>query len=376
LARALSQWADVTVAFRTILDPMDSDRFNVIEIEPRFGTSIESKDDDGTKGINPLAHMAYLRTLRAFSAQAAGSYDLILEKGWRLSGYLLDVFRSKGMAGVLVENDLRWWNESVADPRSAVKYIFHKAAQRVANSCSRRAPAVIAETQELKNMLVECRKLSPERIEVVELGVDHELFRPMNREGARNSLGISAAATVLVYVGGMDKYHDLAPVIDALAQIEDPILELHLVGDGEYRAQYEVKAKAARTSVTFHGRVAHDKVPQYVTAADLCIAPYCADSFPNRVVPFSTLKIPEYMACGRPVVSIPSGHIQSLIKDQISGFLFPNDVFSWQAFLKALPARQRLDEMGRAAANTVARRSWDNTARRYLEICQKLAKDI
>jgi glycosyltransferase involved in cell wall biosynthesis len=113
-------------------------------------------------------------------------------------------------------------------------------------------------------------------------------------------------------------------------------------------------------------------VPRYIAAADLCIAPYRISAFHNQSVTFSTLKIPEYMACARPVVSVPSGSIQRLIEDQVSGFLFPNELPSWGAFLAALPSRQLLQHMGWAAARKAASLSWETTAARYFEVCQDL----
>jgi glycosyltransferase involved in cell wall biosynthesis len=124
--------------------------------------------------------------------------------------------------------------------------------------------------------------------------------------------------------------------------------------------------------VRFHGQIPHLVVPKFIAAADLCLAPYQASAFYHGLVTFSTLKIPEYMACERPVVSIPSGNIQRLISEQCSGFLFPNDVFSWKRFLRDMPSRSRLREMGKAAAQSVASISWQNTAARYLEISQRL----
>jgi glycosyltransferase involved in cell wall biosynthesis len=372
LAQALSRWADVTVVFRRILDPVRTDQFKVVAIEPHAKEPAESRDDDATKGVNPFSHLSYLRTLQSFSSKVAGSYDVILEKGWRLSGYLSAAFRSRGVAGVLVENDVRYWSEPVSDLRTVVKYISHRAAQHVASSCSQRVPIIIAETEELKATLMEQRGLSAEQIEVIEVGVDHSLFYPTDQQSARKSLGMSSDSTLLLYVGGMDKYHDLQPVIETLARSRVPSLELHLLGDGDHRRRYEAIAKTTQTKVAFHGRVSHDKVPEYIAAADLCIAPYCAGAFHNARVTFSTLKIPEYMACGRPVVSIPSGSIRGLVEDRVTGFLFPNDVPSWDSFLKVIPSRKRLGEMGEAAAHAVARRSWDSTASRYLELCQRL----
>jgi glycosyltransferase involved in cell wall biosynthesis len=221
-------------------------------------------------------------------------------------------------------------------------------------------------------MLVAERGVSPACIEVVGLGVDHELFRPLDQVSCRNTLGIQSGAFVLLYVGGMDTYHDLGPVIEALAQIQAPPIELHLVGDGELRGAYEAKARDALVPIRFHGQIPHEKVPEFIAAADLCLAPYRVSAFPNGAVSFSTLKIPEYMACRRPVISVPSGHIKKLVDDKASGFLFPNDAPSWRAFLKTLPSAEKLKEMGRAAERSAASITWEKTAERYLEVCERL----
>jgi glycosyltransferase involved in cell wall biosynthesis len=372
LANALSQWADVTVAFRSIQEPVQTKKYNVIAIEPSAAIPTAIKDDNATRGLHPFRHISYCRSLRSFSEEQASSYDVVLEKGWRLSGYLLDRFQKRGVPGVLIENNVHFWSEPLTNPQAIAKYMLHSAAHRVASRCSRRASGVIAETQEMKSMLVEYRKLPPEHIQVVGLGVDHSLFRPMNQASAREMLQMSSEPTVLLYVGGMDEYHDLEPVIDALSSFTQLSVEFHVVGDGEYRPRYEEKAQLGRVNARFHGHVPHLMVPTYIAAADLCIAPYRTRACHNGIVPFSTLKIPEYMACARPVVSVPSGPIQRLIEDRVSGFLFPNDVSSWISFFKELPPRKQLIHMGLAATLAVESLGWEKTAMRYLEICERL----
>src|SRR5262249_60245943 len=117
-------------------------------------------------------------------------------------------------------------------------------------------------------------------------------------------------------------------------------------GDGADRNRYQEFANRAQIQVQFHGKVPNHRVPEYIAAADLCLAPYRVTAFPNNSVSFSTLKIPEYMACGRPIVSVPSGHIKNMIQHQVSGFLFANDMASWVSFLKALPSREKLMQRG------------------------------
>ena len=291
-----------------------------------------------------------------------------ISKGWRLSGYLSRAFAGQGTPAVLIENDARIWNEAVRTPRAAIKFLVHCAAQAVAGYCSRRVATIAAETEQLKEALVAGRKIAPERIAVVPLGVDHEVFRPRDMRAARAALGVSADATVMFYVGGMDQYHDLGPLLEALHVCAPPGLEVHLVGDGEYRSRYERLAEGLPVKVVFHGQVAHHLVPDYIATGDVCLAPYYVGGFFRNEVAFSTLKIPEYMACERPVISVPSGNIRALVTEGVTGFLFNNDVGCWTRFLERLPSRERFATMGQAAGPAVSHLSWRATARKYLDL--------
>lgn len=373
VAEALSDLTDVTVAFRDIRAPVETARYRVLAIDPGARCAVDHGDDNATRGLNPVPHFSYCRRLQAFARERATSYDVVLEKGWRLSGFLVAAFRRQGRPGAVIENVAHLWSQPLGGPRATGKYLAYRAAEALAGACSRRAPLVIAETEELKATLIACRGIAPDRIEVVGLGVDHSLFYPMEQDGARRALGLDPAATLLLYVGGMDEYHDLEPVIEAIAHGRSASVELHLVGNGEYRVRYEEKARSARGRVRFHGHVPHAVVPRYIAAADVCLAPYRMSAFHGGVVSFSTLKIPEYMACGRPVISVPSGHIQRLVEDQVSGFLFPNVTPCWASFVSDLPSRERLADMGRTATRAVESMSWQRTAAGYLAACRKLA---
>jgi len=370
VAEALSEWADVTVAFRRVLVPAVSSSYRVMQIDPGPPQTSSHKDDNATRGLRPIDHLAYCRTVWSFGKRHAKSFDVVLEKGWRLSGLLSAAFRSGGVPGIVVENDARFWTEPVTGLTSLSKYALHRGAQCVAAYCSRRAP-IIAETEELKATLVAHRGITPEEIHVVGLGVDHSRFRPQDQSAARASFGIDPGAVVLLYVGAMDEYHDLEPVISAFARLH-PAAQLHLVGDGEFRPRYEALATVAGITCRFHGQVPHQTVPQYIAAADLCLAPYRTSAFHGGVVTFSTLKIPEYMACGRPAISVPSPGIRRLVEHGVDGFLFPNEEPAWLQFFRSLPSRRRLAIMGKAAAQAVAEITWDKTASRYFEMCETL----
>jgi glycosyltransferase involved in cell wall biosynthesis len=373
VAQAMSQWADVTVAFRTIPESVAPSGFRITAIEDSGSLGTTTRDDVAVRGLNPFVHAAYLREVRRFAAQAARSYDVVFEKGWRFSGYLAREVMRQGTASGVIENDVRYWNEPIRDFRTLLKYAAQTASQFLAARCSRQVPLVIAETEELKEVLIALRGIAPDRIEVVQLGVDHGMFRPRDQSAARDVVRINQQATVLLYVGGLDIYHDLGPLIEALGREARDGVELHIAGDGELRSTYEQTARRLNVLATFHGQVAHERVSEFIAAADLCVAPYQPNKFYAGKITFSTLKIPEYMACARPVASVPNGHILRLIDDQVSGFLLANEVDAWVAFLRALPSRSRLQAMGWEAAKRAASLSWEKTAARYLELAQRLS---
>jgi glycosyltransferase involved in cell wall biosynthesis len=370
LAEALGEFADVTLAFRHAAQREVAGR-RVLTIEPGGGSG-EAADDVAYRGLNPVAHLVYLRRLAAFAHDRDRSFDVVLEKGWRLSGTLLAAFRRRGVPGILVENDIRSWSGSIRDVRTLLKYAIHVAADATARRHRARLP-IIAETEVLKGLLVE-RGAEEHRVEVIGLGVDHRLFQPRDQLEARRVLGIDRSVPVFVYVGAMDRYHNLSAVITALSTTAAPI-ELHVVGDGTRRAECQRLADHLGAPVRFHGRVAHERVPTYIAAADACVSAYQEQEFPGGAVPFSTLKVAEYMACARPVVGNAAGEARSRLENGISAFLFANDVASWTSFFSALPGREQLAEMGRAAAKAAESLSWEYTASRYFEVCARVATE-
>jgi glycosyltransferase involved in cell wall biosynthesis len=375
VAEALSQWANVTVAFRSVLEPIVTRDYAIVEVEPHIGRLSSRVDDAVVRGMSLRELITYLRTVRRFADdQLYSSYDIVLEKGWLFSGYLVSLCQQRGLPGVVIENMFRFWNEPVRDLYDVMRYVGHRLIQTLVGRYLRRAPVIIAETETLRTALAQRWRIPTERIKVSGLGIDHRLFRPLDQATARNALGIPLDKTVLLYAGVLDKTHNLTPVLEAMREVPNPSLALHIVGDGMLRDHYEEMAHAGQSNVFFHGRAPHVEIPQYIAAADLCLAPYDPTAFPNGQVAYATLKIPEYMACARPVASVPSGHILTLIQHGVSGFLIRCDTHSWIEFLHNCPSPEQLKRMGATAATMVASYSWDATASAYLALCEQLVR--
>ena len=371
LARALNRHADVTVAFRRVADAELPTGLRVLEIQPDAVAA--TVDDAATRGVSIPNFLTFMAALRRFVRNDLRPFDVVLEKSWLLSGYVSMLCRRRGQLGVPVENIVP--KPSQAARRQFMKFMRLYIAGKIAGSSIRRAPLVIAETEYLRREISRYWKVPAERIAVVDLGVDRELFHPMDQTAARQALGIGTGPTVLTYIGVLDFTHNLEPAIRALGATRRTDIELHVVGDGQRAAEYRRLADQAGAHVIFHGRVPHRDVPGWIAAADACLAPYDTAVFSSGELGYATMKIPEYLSVGRAVVSVPSGRVTSLVSHGDTGFLFPNELGNWMSFLAEMPSRDRLHEIGKAAAATTLQ-SWDDTASAYLALCQQQLRSV
>jgi glycosyltransferase involved in cell wall biosynthesis len=370
LATALARYAHVTVAFRRVTDHGACPAVEVLEIDmPRRAQGKSVPDDAAVRGVGIAEFARYAFAIKRFVRRDLEGFDLVFEKSWTLSGLVASECRKLGIPALVIENLVPVLGGKTPAESGTIKRAKLWAGRALAGRYLRNADRIIAETQVLKSAMVSHWRIPEHRISVVALGVDRDLFRPSDQLAARRNLGISPSATVLLYSGVIDQTHNLRPVTAALGGVKMRDTELHIIGDGVLRAELEQLAAEQGSPVRFHGRVPYERVPEYIAAADLCLAPYEPDAFPGGVVAYSSLKIPEYMSVGRPVVSVPSGRVLELVDDGETGFLFANNEREWLHFLQNVPDRERLSAMGEAALESELD-SWDDVARAYLNIGQ------
>jgi D-inositol-3-phosphate glycosyltransferase len=166
-------------------------------------------------------------------------------------------------------------------------------------------------------------------IEIIPCGTDTENFRVMSRAEARSQLGLKADEQVVLYVGRFDPRKGIETLVRAFAKIKDKSanadkLRLVIVGgseagqsDGDERLRIEgiVEQLGITAQTTFAGRVGHDQLPAYYTAADVC-------AIPSHYEPFGLVAI-EAMGCGTPVVASDVGGLKFTVVPEETGLLVP-----------------------------------------------------
>ncbi|MDQ7029828.1 MAG: glycosyltransferase family 4 protein [Ardenticatenia bacterium] len=134
------------------------------------------------------------------------------------------------------------------------------------------------------------------------LGVNARRFTPA---GERVAL---QGRPVLLHVASLVPVKDQATLLGALAALRAryPRAHLHIVGDGPLRAALVRLAfrLGVRDHVTFHGPVAHDRLPPFYRAADVLVS---SSRFENQ-----SLVILEAAACGTPTAGTAVGLVPEL----------------------------------------------------------------
>lgn len=186
-------------------------------------------------------------------------------------------------------------------------------------------------------------------------GVELERFASLpNGDEARQSLGLREAQTVLcaghLYVGrGADLFLQLAEALPAA----------HFVWVGGRASDVEEwrRKAAGLPNVSFLGFVPNVDVPRYLAAADVLLMPYArsilgSSGEASSAAVASPMKMFEYMAAGRAILTSDLPVIREVLDDSSAAFAPPEDAPAWMAALQSLLA----DPARRAALASTARR--------------------
>ncbi len=240
----------------------------------------------------------------------------------------------------------------------------------------RAADAVVAVSRFTRQALIEQMGVRPERICLIENGVDTRRFSPgPDDAGLRARLGL-VGKRLVVAVGRLVPRKGFDKTIAGWAEVHraHPDAHLLIIGDGPQRAELQALADASPASAAITPAGALDD-------ADLLAAYRSASLFvmPNRTMPDGDtegfgLVFLEANACGRAVVGGRAGGAVEAVRDGESGLLVNGeDVAEITGAITrilgddALRSRLEAGALRHAQAN-----SWETRVRIFQDLCSKL----
>lgn len=189
-------------------------------------------------------------------------------------------------------------------------------------------------------------------------GIDTAHFIPQpDAMAKRIKLGLENKKIIisvgrLVHRKGQDKLIEAMPII--IKKI--PNAHLLLVGEGPYRGHLEklVTKLNLQENITFVGRILYDKLPTYLSAADLFAMPSRSRFFGLEVEGLGIVYL-EASACGIPVVAGNSGGAPDAVLEGITGLCVDGTNVEQiaSAVTEICSDAQRASEMGANGRNWI-----------------------
>lgn len=196
-------------------------------------------------------------------------------------------------------------------------------------------------------------------------GIDTAHFIPQpDAIQKRKELGLQDKKIIisvgrLVHRKGQDKLIEAMP--DVLRKI--PNAHLLIVGEGPYKNHLEklVNKLSLKENITFAGRIMYDRLPSYLSAADLFAMPSRSRFFGLEVEGLGIVYL-EASACGIPVLAGNSGGAPDAVLEGVTGFCVDgtNVAEIASAVIEICSDAERASHMGAAGRNWIVDQwRWD-----------------
>lgn len=192
---------------------------------------------------------------------------------------------------------------------------------------------------------------------------------------ARTRFLLTTNKPVVGYVGrlktlGMDKgVADLLKATALLRSSDTPILAFIVGGPQADRLEYEKLAESLQLTaddVVFTGEVEAVRVPDALACCDLLAMPF--PDYPHYRTHMSPLKMFEYMASGRPIITSDLPTVRDVLSEENAFFCAPGDAASLAAAIRfALSSPgDAASRAQKAGALVRTRHTWEERMRRIL----------
>lgn len=229
--------------------------------------------------------------------------------------------------------------------------------------------AVRAVSENLRASL--CKKTDHPHIVHITNGTDTNHFKPMKRSEALQRFDLDTERNYVGFIGTLIKTQGLEFAIRSFSEFwkKHPKVHLLIAGFGpELDALQELSRQLGIDDhVTFMGHIKYEDAPIVINCFDIAISPAIRQR--NETVGLATMKVRDYLACGRLVVASRLPGYEFLEAEKL-GILF--DPESEDAFVRALEEglglSQAEDEEKRLYA--ITNFSWSHVTDKVLLLCE------
>ncbi len=240
---------------------------------------------------------------------------------------------------------------------SSFKTVSNSFSDEEIRNKLRNISGVIAVSSKNRDELLEHRAIAPQKIGVFPNAIDADIFCVMDKNAARKKLGIEKEDFVVAFVGSFINRKGSKRLSAALGKIDN--VKSIFIGAGPEEPTCD--------NIIYKGRLPHDRVPEYLNAADVFVLPTLAEGCCNAIV--------EAMACGLPIISSNLPFNDDILTEENSIRVDPNDIDAIAEAIKTLRNNPVLrGNMAEAALASAKNLTIQTRAKNILEFMNGLNK--
>jgi glycosyltransferase involved in cell wall biosynthesis len=204
----------------------------------------------------------------------------------------------------------RFYLESTSLPRLS-RSLASEVAKQALGELIDRAELVTCSTRRLADTY----EVPQKKTRVIPNGVDVTRFHPAESDWTREKIGLTDHF-VVGYVGVLREWLDYGLIAEAFDILADEPIGLLVVGDGPCSMQLKRLAdrQRGRAKVILTGPRDYAEIPGWINAIDVGLVPFKLNEMTSSALP---LKVFEYLACGKPVISTPLRSVREALGNRV-----------------------------------------------------------
>lgn len=246
--------------------------------------------------------------------------------------------------------------------RSIFNRIVVFLIKRAEKMAARFSDQIISVTPQIANYFIQHFHCQPDKVKVISNGVNTKKFYRIEDQDLlaqfRNRLGIGEGEVLVVFIGNLAPWQGVEYLIQVAPFLlkETKNVRFLIVGEGVLKDKLKMSIRELELSdyFIFTGMVDYEQIPLYINIADICV-------LPKRHLKsgYSPIKLYEYMACGKPVISSKAEGLEFIEEEGIGRVIDPENTISFmEAFIDLIQDRKKRETMGEKAL-FVARQRFD-----------------
>jgi glycosyltransferase involved in cell wall biosynthesis len=191
-----------------------------------------------------------------------------------------------------------------------------------------------------------------ENIEVTYVGVDHDFYRPGDRE----------PRPTLLYLGRLKRYKRIELLLDVLEALPEAVLDIAGEGDHRVALEREIERRKLRSRARVHGFVDEERKLALLQRAWVNVTASAAEGW--------GLSVMEAAACRTPSVALAVGGLKDSIVHERTGLLADDPAELTAQVMRVVRDGELRERLADAALERSREFAWERTARRPLEVLE------